>query len=124
MLDANNIQGSLGEISVTKELYKTGYIVYTQYSGFSPFDLVAYKLSTKTLYRISVKSTIRRRNDKWRVDITQKMYTSGQIIKVPFDNTNCDILAVYLPIEDRVVFLNSSEVKVKSVLSIPVLAQN
>ncbi len=121
-IDLNNLQGSLGEVSVTKEMYKQGYIVYTQYSGFSPFDLVAYNPKTHELYRVSVKSSINRRGTNWIVDIRQKMYSGGQYFKVPFNNKSCDIVAVYLPSEDRVVTFDSSTIINKRQLSIPVLA--
>jgi hypothetical protein len=35
--------GVLGEAAVLKELIKQGYTVFTQFSGASPFDMVAYK---------------------------------------------------------------------------------
>jgi Holliday junction resolvase-like predicted endonuclease len=107
--------GVLGEAAVLKELIKQGYTVFTQFSGASPFDMVAYK--NNILYRVSVKSTEcldRYKTPAYRVKLSQLHYKTTK----HFDNTSCDILAVYIVPEDKVLFFDAKTIYQKHQLNI------
>jgi len=107
-------QGALGEAAVLKELIKQGYTIFTQFSGHSPFDLVAYKDSM--LFRVSVKSTIVDEGyPSWRVNLYQGSH--GKF--TGFDKTSADILAVYIVPEDRVVLFDTNTITNIRSISIP-----
>ncbi len=111
-------QGILGESRVIVELIKQDYDVFTQFSGKSPFDIVAYK--DDVLYRVEVKSSAcRSRSDTgWEVQLKRiRPNRSGNTIH-KFDNSSCDILAIYIEPIDKVLLLNASEISNKSMLTI------
>lgn len=114
--------GVLGEAAVLKELILLGYTVFTQFDGQSPFDMVAYK--DDELYRVSVKSTsVRAENGKYVAQIKRVRINSGKNTIFPFDPDSCDILAVYIIPEDRVVLYDAKTITTKTVLQVAYGAQ-
>jgi len=113
----NNL-GILGESRVISELIKCKYEVFTQFSGKAPFDMVAYKDST--LYRVEVKSTRTRTkyDTGWEVQLKRSRPNRSSNIIHKFDNTSCDILAIYIEPLDEVLLIQSVEVTTTCSLSI------
>lgn len=116
-MDDKTYLGSLGEAKVIAKLTQERYHVFTQVSGKAPFDLVAYK--DGILYRVSVKS-VTKKNESGvytvQLKIVRPNRTGNKITN--FDNTSCDILAVYLFEDDEVMLIDSKTIEVKSALTI------
>ena len=110
--------GSLGKAKVICKFLEEDYDVFTELDGKSPFDLVVHK--NNVLSRVEIKTTeTRNKNDTgWSVQIkkVRPNKTGNKIVN--FSPEQCDILAVYIRPIDKVVLINSLEVKTKSELLI------
>lgn len=110
-MDNHTKNSVLAEVKATAELINLGFDVFTQVSGKSPFDLVAYE--NGRLLKVEVKSGSRRnkKNNGWIVQIKRNKY-SGQIgnYSVPFSTDVCDILAVYIVPLNKVLIIRSEDV--------------
>lgn len=110
-------KGILGEAQVLLELVKNDYEIFLPYSDGTPFDLVAYKEGL--LYRVSIKFTSSLRGNSWLVTLKNvSRRNDGECCVKHFDKTECDLLAVYIQPENRVVFLNSCDINSISQISI------
>lgn len=116
-MDDKTYLGALGEARVIAELTRNRFHVFSQVSGKAPFDLVAYK--DNQLYRISVKA-VGKKDEKGVYNIQPKTVRPNRTCNkiTNFDNTSCDLLAIYLQEDDEVVIFKSSEVVVKSAMTI------
>jgi predicted AAA+ superfamily ATPase len=103
--------GSLGESAVYHELLKNGYTVYFTMSDGAKFDFVAYK-EDKGLQSVEVKTTGRRnKNDTgWIVKIRRSRYKQEH----DFDNSEIDILAVYIEPIEQILFFNAKDITQKT----------
>lgn len=109
--------GILGEAAAIKHFIQNGYEIFTQFSGKAPFDFVAYL--DNELYRVSVKSTtVRSPSGRWVVQIRRKRHNRTGNMSFAFDNTSCDLVAVYIVPEDRVIIIDSTMIKTGTVLLI------
>jgi len=112
--------GILGEAKVLTYFVENGYNVYTPFDGHSPFDLVVYK--DNVLQRVSVKSTQKRSYRRWSVSVGQKYRnTKDGIVKhvcTKFDNTSCDLVAIYIIPEDRIVIIDAKTIGAVTTYSI------
>lgn len=117
-MDNKTWVSSLGESRVVSELIRQGYEVFTQLSGKSSIDLIAYKENILSRVQVKATSTRTKANTGWSVQIKQVRPNrkSNKIKK--FDSTTCDILAIYIQPLDKVVLMKSSEIKVTSALTI------
>jgi len=112
--------GHLGETAVYNHLVTEGFFVFGTFLDGSPFDFIIYNEGID-LKRIEVKSCTYKRGKSWRVSLTggaQYLNSKNIAKKSPFDNTNSDILIIYLPIENTFLFFKSKEVTQKSSISI------
>jgi len=116
-MDDKTYIGSLGEARVIAELTRQRFHVFNQATGKAPFDLVAYKEGK--LLRVSVKSVMKKdKNGVYSVQLKSvRANRTGNTIH-NFDNTSCDILAIYLLEDDEVVLMESTSIKAKSALVI------
>lgn len=109
-------KGFLGEVKVIAYFVERGYDIFTSLSGKSAFDIIAYKDSK--LIRVSIKATTSIDKSSpcksYRVQLGQHVHTT----KKPFDNTSCDVLAVYIIPEDRIVLIESNTIKAKYQINI------
>ena len=110
--------GTLGEAKALTWFVENDYVVFTQFDGKAPFDLVAYK--DDKLYRVSVKSTSSKdsSSSSWIVELKSTRHNRTKAVRNLFDNSSCDFLAVYIQPEDRLVILKASDIKAKCNLSI------
>lgn len=95
-----NQKGSIGEAKAIAYFLSAGYDVFVQFPGKSPFDLVVHRKGN--LYRVSVKST--------SVDKVNLRQHTRKGVKT-FDNTSCDILAIYHSPSGRVLTYGTPELK-------------
>jgi len=113
--------GVLGEAKVMTYFIENGYITFIPFGGYCPFDLIIYK--EEKLYRVSVKSTYRKQAKKWRVNVSQNTTKlvdgKGIYYHKPFDSKTCDLLAVYIIPEDRVILFESNLIEGKTIVNIP-----
>lgn len=105
---------SVSETGVVADLTQKEFEVFTQVSGKSSFDLVAYK--NGKIYRIQVKSC--RKIDKKgrsKVQLKSVRHNKKENKIIPFDPTSCDLLAVYLfnysNGEDRIYYFDPLKLK-------------
>lgn len=102
-------QGLVGQAAATLELIDNGYEVFLPFDGSCSFDLIAYK--NKKFNRVSVKSSSNRlKSGSWAVELRQ---CGRDRKKKPFNQSTSDILAVHIPLEKRVVFFWTQNVKNK-----------
>ncbi len=115
----NNL-GTIGEAKVLTYFVERGYNVFTQFDGKAPFDLVIYKEGT--LKRVSVKSTaycnLARTPKCWTVELKSTRLNRTKTVIRKFDNSTCDLLAVYIQPEDRVEVFDSKDIKATCALTI------
>jgi len=108
----------LGEAKAITCFIENGYDVFTQFSGKSSFDFVAYK--NDKLYRVEVKTTTRRsRADTgWEVQLKRvRPNRTGNNIAI-FDNASCDFLCIYIQPIDKIYIIESCNVKATSALTL------
>lgn len=110
-------QGLIGQVEVMKRLIQKDYEVFLPAHAHCAFDLVSYK--NGLFSRISVKTTSRRNGKSWQVGISQKGMNNKN--HKHFDKTKSDVLAVYIPKENRVKFLKTANIKNKTSISIEAL---
>lgn len=110
--------GSLGKSRTISELIRNGFDIFTEFEGKAPFDLVAHK--DGELKRIEVKSTQRRTkyDTGWEIQIKRVRPNRSETVIHNFNSSQCDILAVYIEPLDKVLLLDSSKIKVKTMLTI------
>lgn len=100
-------KGRLGEAKVIAYLIEQGYELYLPFSNNSKYDVIAFK--DGKLNRVSIKFTsVKRSSGTWDVEMRQ-IYRGNKVIKIDkFDNSTCDIVAVYIGPLDRVILVDSS----------------
>jgi hypothetical protein len=118
-MDDKTYAGALGEAKVIAALTADKYHVFGQITGKAPFDLVAYK--DGKLYKISIKTiTGKNRNGTYTVQLKAVRSNRNKNRIINFDNSLCDIVAVYILPEDKIVMLNSNTIIVKSSLTVKI----
>ena len=108
--------GSLGEISVQKEFILSGYEVYSPVTDNTKYDLIVSK--SGKVYTVEVKSTNRKVGDFYRVQIKKVRSNKTRNVVTRFDNTQVDLLAVYIEPEDVVIVYKAEEITVGSELRV------
>ena len=108
--------GSLGEISVQKEFILSGYEVYSPVTDNTKYDLIASK--DGKVYTVEVKSTNRKVGGFYRVQIKKVRSNKTRNVVTRFDNTQVDLLAIYIEPEDRVIVYKAEEITVGSELRV------
>ncbi len=112
------LKGNIGEAKVLVELITQGYEVFLPYSDGSLFDIIVYK--NKSIFKVSVKYTSYIIGNNWQVALRNvSRRNNGEVAIKYFDNSEYDIIAVYIAPEDRVILINAIDVNSKSTLSIP-----
>ena len=117
-MDDKTYYGSLAEAKVILEYTKLGYHIFNQITGKAPFDIVIYK--DGDLKKVSIKSCNKLPNSvgSYSVEVgrVRSNKTENKIYK--FNKEECDILAIYLVKEDRLVFINSEDAHDKKQLTV------
>lgn len=110
--------GSLGEIAVAKELIKQGYEVYSGITDNTKYDLLA--ILNGQIYRVEVKSTKQpeKRSGAYKIGLKRTRSNTKKNTIYLFDNTEVDILGVYLEDIDKVMLFEARTIKAKSALTI------
>lgn len=102
-------QSTIGEQTVVLDLLKHDMDVFTSVTGKSTIDIVA-SLNGKLL-GIQVKSCAYQiRDNVWNVAIGRIRANKTANVIYKFDNSSCDILAVHLPVIDKICYFKSSEI--------------
>lgn len=101
-----NLQGNIGESKVLAYFIAEGYNVYLPFGTAIKNDMIIEK--DNVIKRVSVKTAnTKSKTGRYKVRIRQ-----GKLNKqIPFDNKSTDILAVYVLQEDKVIVLNSTDIK-------------
>lgn len=112
-MDNKTYLGAIGEAKVIAKLTEKKFHVFSQVTGKAPFDLIA--CNENKVYRISVK-TIEKQNKNGSYTVQLKSVRSNRTENkiVNFDNSSCDILAVYIVETDEVILLDASSITAKS----------
>jgi hypothetical protein len=114
--------GIIGEAKVLTYFIEKGYKVFTPFDLHSPFDLVIYR--DNILQRVSVKTTSRQkeRTNSWEIGVGQtcKSSTNGKTHKV-FDPLSCDLVAIYIVPESRIVVFSASQIKPNMKTYVPLM---
>lgn len=102
------LKGRLAEAKVVTYLLESGYEVYLPFSDNSKYDVLAIK--DGAVKRISTKFTsVKKQSGSWVVEMRQ-IYRGKNIINIDkFDNTKCDLIAVYIGPIDKVVLVDAQK---------------
>ena len=95
-------KGRVAEAKVLAHLVENGYEVFLPFADCGSVDLLAMK--DGIIQRVSVKYTSVRKNQKWNVKLSNvSRLKDGGVNERVFNYNSCDLLAVYIGPEDRVV---------------------
>lgn len=109
--------GLLAEAKVLAYLIEKDIEPYLPFADNGPVDILGIQ-NTRVL-KISVKSTNKKsKYNSWTVELRTVSRRKESICIKEFDNSKCDILAVYIQPLDRVILLDAQKIKSKSGLSI------
>jgi hypothetical protein len=100
-----NLQGNIGEAKVMNYFIENGYTVYLPFGTASKNDMIIEK--DNIIERVSVKtSNTKNKSGNYKVRIRQ-----GKLNKqIPFDKNSCEILAIYILPEDKIVLKKATEI--------------
>lgn len=117
-MDNKTYISQLSELKVMSGLASQGYHIFNQSSGKAPFDIIAYK--DGLCKRVSVKATDSEPNKVGKYQIQLRRIrsnkTSNKIYKI--EENEFDILAIYILKEDKVIYVDISEVIGRSTINI------
>jgi len=106
-------KGRLAEAKVIAFLIENEYEVYVPFSNNSKYDVIAIK--DNVLKRISIKFTsVKRKSGSWSVEMRQISRRNRYINVDKFDNNQYDLVAVYIGPKDKVILVEASKVKTRS----------
>lgn len=105
----NNDNGFIGELAVMRYFIQEGYAIFEQRTGKELFDLAIYKNGEFT--RVSVKSTTRKRGNGYCVDLRSNRAKG----KRKFNPDSCDVVAIYIIPENKVVLWDSVCIETNSI---------
>lgn len=107
------IKGRLAEAKVIAHLIQEGYEIYLPFSNNSKYDVLAFK--DRVVKRISIKYTsVQRESGSWSVELRQISRRNNHINIDKFDNTQFDLVAVYIGPRDKVILVDTINVKTRS----------
>ena len=110
--------GTVAELRVAADMARCGYEVFVPVGGKASCDLIG--ILDGTLQRFEVKSTSRSVNPcSWTVELRQKRPNRTSVTTKKFNATNSDILAIYIEPEDRVVYMQSSDMHDRTSVDVP-----
>lgn len=103
-------KGRLAEAKVLAYFIEQGYEAYTPFSDNSKYDLLVYK--DGQLSRVSVKFTSRQLpSGSWEATMKNvSRRNHGTVVISYFDNSQYDLVAVYIGPESRVVVVPATQV--------------
>ncbi len=102
--------GNLGEAKTLAYFVENDYQVYLPFQENGEYDLIVIK--DGKIQTVSVKSTSVKSGRGYSVSLrTVSRRKDNQIVVKKFNNTNIDLLAVYIQPEDRVVIINGLDIK-------------
>lgn len=110
-------QGNLAESKVVSHFIQLGYEIYVPFGSGNSCDMVITKDGMAR--RVSVKSSSHKipKYNSWTIELRQRnLHRTNH-----FDSSKSDILAVYLPVEDRIIILESNQITNKSKMRIQCL---
>lgn len=106
-------KGRLAEAKVIAYLIENGYEVYVPFSDNSKYDVMAIK--DGLIKKVSIKFTsVKRYSGSWAVEMRQISRRNNRINIDKFDNTQFDIVAVYIGSKDKIVLVDAIKVKTRS----------
>lgn len=113
MLTTSEI-GYIGEMQVLAALVKQGWTVFTDTSGKCAIDLIIYRDREVKTVQVKTSSSRTPYNTGWVVELKSSR-SNKTITKINnFDNSAQDILAVYLPVLNKVLLFNSNSITQKT----------
>lgn len=116
-MDNKTYISNLGELKVATELAQQNYSIFVNWGGKASCDLIAIK--ENEIIRVQVKSTTtRNKYGVWVVQLKTVRSNKTQNTIKNFDASTCDLLAIYIAPEDRVLLLPAQQYNGKSIASI------
>ena len=104
-------KGRLAESKVISHLIENGYEVYIPFSNNSKYDVLALK--DGILKRVSTKFTSTQKpSGAWEIELRQISRRKDNAVHIEkFDNTQFDIIAVYIGPKDKVILIEARKAK-------------
>lgn len=105
-MDDKTLLGNLAEIKVASHLAERGYEIFWGVGGKTSCDLVVIKDNVAS--RVQVKGCSFKNGPSWQVEL-KSVRSNKTVNKIHnFDSSKCELLAIYIQPEDRVVVLDAS----------------
>lgn len=113
--------GSLSEIKVAAVFAERGYDVFVPWGGKTKADLLV-ELDGE-IKRVQVKGCANEsKAGNWEVHLKSVRPNKTQNKIINFNSDDCDVLAVYIVPEDRVVLIDATTITAKSMMTIKSIA--
>jgi Holliday junction resolvase-like predicted endonuclease len=109
-------KGTIGELACAAYMAREGYDVFFDTSGKTSFDFIAHK--NGILIRVQVKTTSTRTPEDtgWIVTLKATRPNRTRSKHIQFDRNSCDVLAVFIEPDNRVVVIQANTIKQKSAI--------
>lgn len=108
--------GRLGEAAVLKHFVSEGYEIFSPLFGNTSIDLIVIKEGK--VFRVEVKTTKFAKGSSYEVQLrSSRPNRTGTTIR-KFDGNRCDLLAIYVEPEDRVIVKTAKDLDGRSTISI------
>jgi len=104
-------KGDLGNLKIAAEIAAQGFKVLVPVSEHLPFDLVAYDQETGNLYKIQSKYCSINKLGLISIGLKSTYSSSSGKTSKRYTNNSFDILAVYCPNLEAVIFISEKEVQ-------------
>lgn len=106
-------KGRLAEAKVIAYLIENNYETYVPFSNNSKYDVIALK--DGIIKRVSIKFTsVKKPSGSWAVEMRQISRRNKHINIDKFNNTEYDLVAVYIGPKDKVILIDAARVKTRS----------
>lgn len=121
-MDSKTYASNLSEAKVIADLAQKGFHVFTQNSGKAPFDVIAIKDHNPTLItRIQVKACYKpNKNGTYTIQLRTIHTSMKKNTIVKFDSSKCDLLAIYLIQDDKIIYLDPKPLHNTSTIAVKV----
>ena len=111
MVAQRKLKGDIGEAQAILHFVKNGDEVYSPFTENAKYDFLIRRGGQ--ILRVSVKYSSYMSGKKWYVDLRQTHQHKNETKTTYFDNTEFDLVVVYLAAEDRIVEIPASQITSK-----------
>lgn len=114
------LKGRIAEARVLTWMVESGHSVYLPWDDNAEYDMLVIAEGSSEVSRVSIKyCDARHASGNWKVEMRNVSRRANNTVAVKkFNKDACDFIAVYLPIEERVVVVEADKAT-ENILTIP-----